>query len=131
MKNKRYDIDDKSFYDKTMEQLEREQKKLRDNYNTLDEEINRNYYSKRLRSLGSLRYAMGQDEKFQDYIVRLKAYFEVESQQNYDRHKNWYTHTGDPRGCCFCDPNTMVAYCIMLLSDIAKKYPDYNLHTTP
>ncbi len=113
----------KELYDEKMQLLERQQKKLRDNYNTLEDELNQDYYVERLKSISSIRYAIRPEETIKDYMPRLLAYMDVSEQNDYDRHKGWYTHTKDPRGCVSCEPHIMCRYLTLIIAYYSKKYP--------
>ncbi len=113
-----------------MEKLERQQRGLRDQYNTDQLNQNLHEYLNIANSDKHLIYAIQGDETLKEYLTKLDIHVDLAKTKNWRIHvligvrgKPWYTHSSPDR-CFMCQDNEMIAYLTNLLHLIASKYPD-------
>ncbi len=121
------------LYNREMEKLERQQKGLRDNYNTEELNQNINDYMRVLNAEGSNVYAIRKQETFANWIIRMETFVDLAHTKNWKIHviigvrgHPWHTHSS-PNGCFMCDDSTMIRYLYSILGQISIKYPDLSL----
>jgi len=119
-------MDSDTYYNKTMEQLERQQKGLRDQYNTEDNKFEEEDYSRVLRA--DLEFAPKSNENISSYAKKVIIYAQLQAKKNIQTHINgpkgaWYTHR-NPAGCFACEDTNLIAILTDVLQLLALKHPD-------
>ncbi len=111
-----------------LERQERQQKFLRDQYNTIEKYDAMEDYQ-RIVKQSNLDYAIRVSENLENYLPRLQIHVEFNAKKNIKSHIQapkgcWYTHKS-PLGCFMCDDMNMIFYMLNLLKTLAKHQPEY------
>ncbi len=116
-----------------MENLERQQRGLRDNYNTETLNQNLHEYVRIANADKDLIYAFKGGETLEEYLKTLTIHIDLAKTKNWRIHvligvrgKPWYTHSSPDR-CFMCQDSEMIAYLLNLLHLIAQKDPSITL----
>lgn len=127
-------MDEDSYFQKQMEELERQQRGLRDNYNQENKELNPEEYQRKLRQGSMLKFGIAANEKLSDYLVRLKVHIDLAATKNANTHivNNgrgcWFTHKDKfGVGCFMCEDLQIYSYLMSIIEHFAHKYPDERL----
>ncbi len=121
-------MSDNSFYDKEMARLEREQEKLRDNYNSENVGYDEYEYNKIINS--SLPYAPKHHQKIIDWLNELIIYQKIAATKNMKTHiypptgKTWHTHK-HPLGCFMCEDMQFINVLTSVIKSLSKAHPEY------
>ncbi len=124
---------DKAIYDAEMEKLERQQRGLRDMYNTVDLTKDLNDYQRISNSQNTKPYVIKKGETLEEYVKKLEIFVDLAHTKNWKIHvligvrgHPWHTHS-DASGCFMCDDSSMIHYLYGILGQIAIKYPSLTL----
>ncbi len=121
------------YFDKEMEKLEVEQRKLRDiqderdRYSTLqDNKFAIQDFKDVVNS--KLDYAPKDGVKWLDYVTELKIHAKLAAEKNWKTHvdnpyKVWHTHVL-PLGCFMCSDTEMISLLVRVIALMASQYPD-------
>jgi len=97
---------------------------LNDKYNSLDiqESI---HNAEKIINASQLEYAPRANEKYTNYIQRIKLYQEIAHNKNWKTHvengrKVWHTHKL-PSGCFMCEDTQMISVLIDIITIISLK----------
>jgi len=110
---------------KYLERLERQQKYLRDQYNTLDNPFDENDYKSVLHA--DLEFSPKPRMQWKTYAENFKIYAQANAKKNIQTHINgpkgaWYTHR-NPAGCFACEDTNLISVASNVLSLNADLYP--------
>ncbi len=117
-------MDENDYYNRTMEKLERQQRGLRDQYNTLDNKFEEEDYTRVLKT--DLEFSPKIGENILSYAKKLIIYAEHNAKKNIQTHINgpkgaWYTHR-NPAGCFACEDTNLIAIMIDVIMIMAHKH---------
>ncbi len=109
-----------------MEQLERQQKGLRDQYNTEENKYQEEDYTRVLKT--DLDFAPKSGESISSYAKKCIIYAKMNAKKNIQTHINgpkgaWYTHR-NPAGCYSCEDTNLIAILVDVLNLIALIHPE-------
>lgn len=128
-------MDEKTFFQKEMERIERQQKNLHDQYNQENREFNLDEYVRRLRQGSMLKFGLASGEKISNYYERLRIHVDNAAEKNTKTHvwNNgrgcWFTHTDKfGVGCFMCEDLNLIHYLTSIVGYFAKKYPDETIN---
>ncbi len=123
------DSEAEELYNKEMEKLERQQRELRDRYNTLEAAQQEEDFKNVINTTNTLDYAIRKGETLEQYLTRLNIYRDLAHKKNWKIHvvigahgKPWYTHKS-ANGCFMCEDTNLISYMYNLLLAIAAKHP--------
>lgn len=111
-----------------MERLEREQRNLHDQHNTLDERVNVDEYVRIIKANAS-RFKMRPSMSLQEISSQLLYIVETAAEKNIKTHINckggcWYTHLDkNGYGCFMCEDLYLSKYLHSIIQYLASKYP--------
>ncbi len=113
------------WFDKELDKLEKQQKGLHDQYNTLDNPIDVKKAERVLNS--NLKYAPQLHQTWQQYVQELETHVKYADEKNTQSHINgtrgaWYTHRS-PLGCFMCEDIALRHVMLQVLQLMAKQYP--------
>jgi len=124
-------MEEKKFFDKEMERLERQQKDLHDQYSQENTEFNEHEYVRKLRVGSMLKYGLSSGETLSKYYPRLRAHIDIQAEKNIRTHvKNngrgcWFTHEDKfGVGCFMCEDLNLMHYLASIIGYFTQKYPD-------
>ncbi len=119
-------MDEDSYYNKTMEQLERQQRGLHDQYNSLENKFEEEDYLKVLKA--DLEFAPKAGENILHYANKLPQYKNSNAKKNIQTHINgpkgaWYTHR-NPAGCFACEDTNLIAILTDVILIMANRHKE-------
>jgi len=124
-------MDEKTFFNKEMERIEKQQKDLHTNYTNENMEFNEYEYVRKLRNGAMLRYGLSSGETMAKYYPRLRSYVDIGAEKNIRAHvKNngrgcWFTHEDKfGVGCFMCEDLNLLHYLCSIIGYFSQKYPD-------
>jgi len=127
-------MEEKKFFDKEMERIERQQKDLHDQYNQENLEFNETAYVRKLRSGAMLKYGMASGETLSKYYPRLRVYIDIAAEKNIRSHvKNngrgcWFTHEDKfGVGCFMCEDLNLLHYQASIIGYLASQHPEQTI----
>ncbi len=116
-------------FNKEMEALERQQRNLRDQYNTLEKNRDLDDYKRIINASDTADYALKKGQQLKSWTDRLDVHVEKANALNWKIHviigshgKPFYSHK-NPNGCFMCDDANLIKYLLSVLQHIANKYP--------
>ncbi len=115
-----------------LERLEQQQKQLRDQYNSLENEFHEEDFNKIIKA--DVDYSPREGESLISYVSRLLVFVQFADKKNIKTHINgpkgaWYTHR-NPQGCYSCEDVNLRHVMLSVIGYYAKKYPDATFSTT-
>lgn len=120
---------DKAIEDAMMEKLEREQRGLHDQYNTLTEKEDLNDYRRLINTPNQQDYALRTGETLEKWATRLQEHVEFANKKNYKIHviigtrgHAWYTHKSS-NGCFMCEDTQFLLYLLSVIKALATLSP--------
>ncbi len=118
-------IEEKKQEAKLLRQINEDRHGLRDQYNSLDNKIQKEDYEQVLRA--DLEYTPKEGETIQSYAARAKIYQQFNAKKNIQAHiagpkGAWWTHR-NPSGCFCCEDMNLLSVLSKTLSLIGHKYP--------
>lgn len=121
------DTEDKKFYDREMEKLERQQKGLRDNYNQEIQEFDEHQYIRQLRVAQNQEYAYQSGESLERFLLKLEVHAETIMGNNIRLHMKgpkgpWYSHRR-PDGCFMCKDVELIGYLMNIIRYFVQQNP--------
>ncbi len=116
---------EETYIQKELRRLEMQQKALRDNYNTLDEQSSEISYN--ITSTDPESRKPHPKESLSTYVARVTFIQNHQRTVNTKTHitngkKVWYTHR-NPMGCFMCKDHELIAILVATLRHIALSYP--------
>jgi len=117
-------LEEDTYYNKTMEQLERQQKGLHDQYNSLENKFEPEDYTKVLKA--DLEFAPKYGENILDYAKKLPIYRDTNAKKNIQTHINgpkgaWYTHR-NPAGCFACEDTNLINILVDVIMILSNRH---------
>ncbi len=118
-------VNEETYIQKELRRLEMQQKALRDNYNTLDEQSQEISYN--ITSTDPESRKPHPKETLAEYASRLSFIVHHQATVNTKTHvtngkKVWYTHR-NPMGCFMCKDNELLAILLQTITHLSIKYP--------
>jgi hypothetical protein len=120
-----------TIFDEEMENLEKQQRMLRNQYEEENQEFNDYEYVRKLRQATNLSYAIGRNEKLSNYAIRLRVEVDQAAKKNNRTHVwnngrgAWFTHKDKfGIGCFMCEDVNLNHYMMSIIEYFAHKYPD-------
>ncbi len=123
-----------TYFDKEMEKLEEEQRKLRelqekgvwDKYNSVDKMVDENDYKKVVNS--DVEFSPSKGESWSSYYAKVQVYVRLGAKKNIKAHINgpkgpWWTHR-NPQGCFCCEDLALLQVLQDVLGIMVNQYPD-------
>ncbi len=113
------------IYNKEMEKLERQQKELRDNYNTLDAPYNLDDYEAILKA--DLDFTPKKGQTWKSYAEQIAIYVKINAKKSIKIHitnpkRPWYTHRSG--NCFMCEDMNLIKVFHDTINLMAKTSPD-------
>ncbi len=119
-------------YDKELEELEKQQKELRqrqsaddrDRYNTIEDRVSKHDYMRVINA--KVKIAPQSSETLEHYIQKLEIHRDISFTKNWDTHvdnpyKTWHTHKQP--SCFMCEDQIFIGILIQVLQVINKQHP--------
>ncbi len=118
------------YYEDEIRKLEIQQKGLKDQYNTLDENQDLGN-TKSYVPTPSLAYAPIKNETLESFFEKLKIYRKINYEKNTKAHITppkgaWYTHRS-PLGCFMCEDQQMINVMLEIIQILSQRYPKESL----
>ncbi len=118
------------YYEDEIRKLELQQKGLKDQYNTLDENQDLGN-TPSYKPTPSLPYSPSLNETLENYYEKLKIYRKINYGKNTMAHITppkgaWYTHRS-PLGCFMCEDQQMINVMLEVIHILSKRYPQESL----
>ncbi len=116
--------DEKEMQD-YLERQERQQKFLRDQYNSLDNPYNEDDYKRILHA--DLEFSPKPHQTWESYAAAIIIYAKMNAKKNIQTHINgpkgaWYTHR-NPAGCFACEDSNLISVLVQTINLMAQTYP--------
>ena len=126
--DKTFDSEDEKnpFYKDQLRKIEMQKKKMRDQYNSLDNPVEPEDYEKILKR--DLDYTPKLNETYVSYAKKVEIYAKLIVKKNVQTHINgpkgaWFTHR-NPSGCFACDDINLIETLVDTMLLIASRHPN-------